>query len=100
MSLKSRAALIVVASIGLTSAASAERMTTIRQLAFACVNWAAWHEYGLASLTPQGARMGKLCPLRIAAKAKVIVVDEDAGAGASEIRYRGKNWFVDNQALK
>ncbi len=100
MFLTSKAAMIVVALIALTSAASAERMTTISRSAFACVSWAAWHEYGLASLTTQGAQMSKSCPLRLATKTKVVVVDEDAGEGASEIRYRGKNWFVDNQRLK
>lgn len=100
MSLTSKMAVIAVTSIAWTSAASAERMTTTSQEAFACVSWAAWHEYGLASLRPQGAQASKLCPLRIAAKTKVIVVEDDAGAGASEIRYRGKNWFVDNQRLQ
>lgn len=43
--------------------------------------------------------MNKLCPIRIAAGTKILVVDEDAGEGASEIRYRGKSWFVDSQRL-
>jgi hypothetical protein len=81
-------------------AASAERIATVRQEAFACTSWAAWREYVAASLTARGARPGKHCPLRIPAKAKVTVVDEDAGAGASEVRYRGRRWFVDEQRLK
>lgn len=99
MSLMSKAAIIVVVLAGWTPAASAERAATVNRNTFACNSWAAWHEYGLASLRPKGARMSKACPLRIAARTRVVVVDEDAGAGASEIRYRGKNWFVDNQRL-
>jgi hypothetical protein len=38
--------------------------------------------------------------LRLAAKTKVAVVNEDAGHGASEIRYLDKIWFIDNQRLK
>ena len=78
---------------------AAERPTTISRYTFACVNWAAWHEYGLASLRPQGAQVSKLCPLRLKRGTRVVVVEDDAGAGASEIRYRNRNWFVDNQAL-
>ncbi len=104
MALTSKAAmiigtLIVIRQIALTAAASAERMTTITQEAFVCTSWAAWREYGLASLTARGAQMSKACPLRIAAKTKVVVVNEDAGHGASEIRYRDKTWFIDNQRL-
>jgi hypothetical protein len=105
MSRTSKAALIIVALIvspliAWTPAASAERVTTTSREAFVCVSWAAWREYGLASLTARGARMSKACPLRLAAKTKVVVVDEDAGHGASEVRYRGKTWFIDNQQLK
>ncbi len=100
MSSKGKVATIVVVLIAGNPAASAERMATISREAFACVSWAAWHEYGLASLTARGARMGKSCPLRLAAGTKVVVVDEDAGAGASEIRFRRQNWFVDSQRLR
>jgi hypothetical protein len=105
MSLKLKATVIVVAMIIASlsvwaPAASAERMTTTSQEAFICVNWAAWREYGLASLTSSGAHMSKTCPSRLAAGTKVVVVEEDAGAGASKIRYQGKTWFIDNQRLK
>jgi hypothetical protein len=100
MSPNAKSALILATLMSSAPAISAERLTTIGREAFACSSWAAWREYGLASLTARGARMSKLCPLRLAAKTKVVVVDEDAGEGASEIRYRGKSWFVDNQRLK
>jgi hypothetical protein len=45
------------------------------------------------------ARMSERSPTRLRAQTGVLVVDEDAGAGAAEIRYRGKRWFVDGQAL-
>jgi hypothetical protein len=96
----SKAALLAAALIGPTTAASAERTTTTTREAFVCVSWAAWREYGLASLTARGARMSPSCPLRLSARTKVVIVDDDAGAGATEIRYRGKTWFVDSQRLK
>ena len=99
--MSSRPRLVIVATILLATGAanSAERVTTTSQAAFACVSWAAWHEYGLASLSARGARASKLCPLRLPAGTKVVVVEDDAGEGASEIRYRSKSWFVDNQRL-
>lgn len=100
MVLMSKTVLIAVALIAGSPALAAERMTTINRETFVCVSWAGWHEYGLASLRPRGARMSKHCPRRLAAGTKVVVVEEDAGAGASEIRYRGKTWFVDAQRLK
>jgi hypothetical protein len=100
MSLKPKAAVALAALTMTAPALGAERPTTISRDAFACSSWAAWREYGQASVTARGARPSKLCPLRLAAKTKVVVIDEDAGEGASEIRYRGKSWFVDNQRLK
>jgi len=99
MSSTSKAAMVVVVLLAGSAAAAAERVTTISREAFACTSWAAWREYGQASLRPRGARPSKNCPIRLAAGTKVLVVEEDADAGASEIRYRGKNWFVDNQRL-
>jgi hypothetical protein len=91
---------VIAALITSAAALSAERATTIAREAYACTNWAAWREYGQASLTARGARPSAACPIRLAAGTNVVVLDEDSGEGASEIRYRGKNWFVDNQRLK
>lgn len=77
-----------------------ERMTTIARETFACTSWAAWREYVQASLTPKGARMSQHCSIRIAAGSRVIVVDDDAGHGAAEIRLGGQTWFVDGDKLK
>jgi hypothetical protein len=92
-------ALIVAALLAGAPAAAAERAATVRQETFACTSWAGWREYVQASLTPRGARAGPDCPLRIPAKAKVTLVDGDAGAGAAEVRWRGRTWFVDSQRL-
>lgn len=92
-------ATILGALIAAGPACAAERITTTNRAAQACYSWAAWREYGQASLTARGAQQSKACPIRIPARAKVVVIDDDAGAGASEIRYRGKSWFVDNQRL-
>lgn len=74
-------ALIALALTAWSAPAFAERETRTATATVACVNWAAWREFGQASLTARGARMGELCPIRIPARARVIVVDEDAGAG-------------------
>lgn len=47
-------AVVLAALLAGTSARAAERAATIRQDAFACVSWAAWHEYGQAD-GPWGA---------------------------------------------
>lgn len=91
---------LVVAVVTLTAVpAAAERTTTVRRDAYACTMWAAWREYGLASLSPQGGRSSKLCPIRIAPGTEVVIVEDDDGYGAAEIRFRGKNWFVDSGRL-
>ncbi|RXT46223.1 hypothetical protein B6S44_25690 [Bosea sp. Tri-44] len=96
----SKVAVVVAVLILAAPAVAAERMTIVSREAFACTNWAAWREYGQASLRASGARASKACPIRLTARTRAVVVDEDAGAGATEIRYRGKAWFVDNQRLK
>jgi hypothetical protein len=84
----------------LAPAAAAERSARIARETFACVSWAAWREYVQASLSARGARPSEGCPMRIPALAKVTVVDEDAGAGAAEVRHRGRSWFVDADLLR
>jgi len=98
--LKSIAAIMVSGAVTLSYARAAERTAEITHETFACMSWAAWHDYGLASLTAKGARASKLCPIRIPAKSKVVVVEDDAGEGASEITFQGKHWFIDNARLK
>ncbi len=90
----------LAAQIAAGPAFAQDRMTTIARETFACTSWAAWREYVQASLRPKGARMSRHCPIRIAARSRVIVVDDDAGHGAAEVRLGGKTWFVDGDKLK
>ena len=78
---------------------AAERVARVDRETFACTSWAGWREYGQASLTERGARPNQHCPIRIPAGARVIVIDEDAGAGAAEVDWRGRRWFVDAAQL-
>ncbi|MGL4239909.1 MAG: hypothetical protein ACRCTI_02225, partial [Beijerinckiaceae bacterium] len=80
---------------GRPEAMAAEREAAMRREAFACTSWAGWREYVQASLTQRGARADARCPVRIPAGAKVTVIDDDAGNGAAEVRWRGKRWYVD-----
>lgn len=99
MALISIRALIAVPVLVATGASAAQKLGTINRDTFVCVSWAAWHEYTLASLSSRGAHASKACPRRLAAKTKVVVVEDDAGEGAAEIRYEGTDWFVDAQRL-
>jgi hypothetical protein len=92
-------ALTVWVAPALAAPALAEREARTTRAVVACTSWAAWREFGQASLTARGARLSGRCPTRLAARTKVIVIDEDAGAGASEIRYRGQRLFVDALGL-
>ncbi len=95
-------AVIAAALLGWPAAApgASERMTVLLRPATACVSWAAWREHGQASLTTKGARRDRHCPIRLAAKTRVSVIEEDAGEGASRIRHLGQIWFVDAQELE
>jgi hypothetical protein len=93
-----RIALISMALIVGVSAASA-RTATLSKNVFACTQWAGWHDYTLASLTPQGARAGKYCPIRINAGVKVEVTDESDPAGSATVQYKGKSWVIDGDAV-
>ncbi len=78
-----------------TPTMAAERAARLDRETFACTSWAGWREYGQASLTARGARPGPHCPIRIPAGARVTIIDDDAGAGAAEVDWRGRRWFVD-----
>jgi len=95
-----RAGLMILAMASGSGVNAAERKTSLSRETFACVSWAAWHDYTQASLTAKGARASKLCPLRIPGKSTVTVMDEDAGEGATEVLYQDKHWFIDADTLK
>jgi len=87
--------LLLTLALASSMAQAAGRKATIARNTFACTEWAGWHEYTLASLTPQGVRPGPHCPIRIGAGAKVEVVEEADESGAAQVKYRGKIWTVD-----
>jgi hypothetical protein len=96
----SKVAVLPTMILSVSIAVAAERSAVIVDRdAFACTSWAAWHEYTLASLTPKGARVSKLCPIRLKTGTRVDVVEEDSGEGASRVKAAGKEWYVDAQRL-
>ena len=94
-----RAAIPILVLSGSIAFAAGRSAVVDTRGAFACASWAAWHDYTLASLTPKGARMSKLCPIRLKPGARVEVLEEDSGAGASLVRAAGKEWYVDGERL-
>jgi hypothetical protein len=76
-------------------AAASARTATLARNVFACTQWAGWHDYTLASLTPQGARANKYCPIRIPKGARVEAIEESDETGAATVRYKTKAWVVD-----
>jgi hypothetical protein len=86
----------LAASIG---AAAAHEAKLSREV-YACTQWAGWHEYTMASLTPKGASANKYCPIRIKAGAKVEVSEDNDGSGAATVQYQGKTWVIDADAVE
>ncbi len=66
---------------------------------YACISWAAAHEYTLQSLRPTGGQMNRNCPIRISKGAAVDVTNEDDD-GYTVVTYRGKTWWIDNERVK
>ncbi len=90
-----RSLMMVVMLAATAPVLAAERTARLDRETFACTSWAGWREYSQASLTARGARPSRHCPIRIPAGARVTLIDDDAGAGAAEVEWRGKRWFVD-----
>ena len=90
--------LAVIIVIGALASAEA-RPGIISTETYACISWAAAHEYSLASLRPSGGKMDKNCPIRIAKGQAVEVTSEDDD-GYMVVTYRGKTWWVDNDRVK
>jgi hypothetical protein len=72
----------------------------VTQATPACVSWAGWHDWLLASLTPKGAGPNKYCPTYIDKGTKVDVLEADDGEGAATIRWRNKTWFTHADRLR
>lgn len=80
-------------------AAAEARPGIISAETYACVSWAAAHEYTLQSLRPKGGQMNRNCPIRIPKGEAVDVTTEDDD-GYTVVTYRGKTWWVDNERVK
>lgn len=91
---------LLAAAIASGALASAEaRPGLVTSDTYACISWAAAHEYSLASLRPSGGRMNKNCPIRISKGQAVEVTSED-DEGYMVVTYRGKTFWVDNDRVK
>ncbi len=77
---------------------AAARPGVISAETYACISWAAAHEYSLQSLRPSGGQMNKNCPIRISKGAPVEVTNED-DEGYTVVTYRGKTLWVDNERV-
>jgi hypothetical protein len=89
--------LALAASMG----AARARPGVITREAFACTSWAGAYAYTLASLTKQGAKTNKSCPIRLSAGTKVeIIVTAADGDGYVEVSVNGRNWWIDNERVK
>ena len=102
MSFNSRNTLIAFAVLlaSATGVMAQARMARVTQDTPACTNWAGWREWVQASLTPKGARPNKFCPSYLRKGSKVEIVEEDAGEGATSVRWQGKVWYTHGDRLK
>ncbi len=66
---------------------------------YACVSWAAAHEYTLQSLRPKGGQINSNCPIRISKGTPVDVTSED-DEGYAVVTQGGKTWWVDGDRVK
>lgn len=90
--------LAAVIAVGAVAPAAA-RPGVISAETYACISWAAAHEYTLQSLRPSGGQMNRNCPIRISKGTPVEVTNEDDD-GYTVVTYRGKTWWVDNERVK
>jgi hypothetical protein len=90
-------ALALAASMGAASAKSG----IITREAFACTSWAGAYEYTRTSLTKEGAKANKRCPIRLAAGTRVeMVVSDENGDGYVEVSVKGRKWWIDEERVK
>jgi hypothetical protein len=90
-------ALALAASIG----AAFARQGVITREAFACTSWAGAYAYTRASLTKQGAKANKNCPIRLSAGTRVeMVVTDENGDGYVAVSVKGRKWWIDDARVK
>jgi len=90
-------ALALAASMGAVFA----RQGVITREAFACTNWAGAYGYTRASLTRQGAKANKSCPIRLSAGTRVeLVASDENGDGYVLVSVKGRKWWIDDERVK
>jgi len=91
---------LFAAALAVGALTSAEaRPGVISAETYACISWAAAHEYTLQSLRPKGGQMNRNCPIRIS-KGEAVDVTQEDDDGYTVVIYRGKTWWVDNERVK
>ena len=98
-------AILKTTFVALTLAASMDaafaRPGVITREAFACTSWAGAYAYTRASLTKEGAKANKNCPIRLSAGTKVeMVVADENGDGYVEVSVKGRKWWIDDERVK
>jgi hypothetical protein len=88
-------AVTLAASMG----AAFARPGVITREAFVSTSWAGAYAYTRASLTKQGAKANKNCPIRLSARTKVEIVATD-GDGYVEVSVNGRKWWIDDERVK
>jgi hypothetical protein len=90
-------ALALAASMG----AAFARQGVITRDAFACTSWAAAYEYTRSSLTKEGAKANKRCPVSLPVGTKVeMVASDENGDGYVEVSVSGRKWWIDEERVK
>ena len=80
------------------SAASA-RPGVITREAYACTSWTGAYAYTLASLTKQGAKANRNCPIRFSPGTKVEIVETEDNNYVVVI-VNGRKWWIDGERVK
>ena len=88
-------ALALAASMG----AAFARPGVITREAFACTSWAGAYAYTRASLTKQGAKANKNCPIRLPPGTRVEIIAADDNNYVVVI-VDGRKWWIDGERVK
>jgi hypothetical protein len=91
---------LVAAALAISIGAADAREVKLSKEVYACMQWGGWHDYTMASLTPKGAGANKYCPIRIKAGAKVDFIGESDSPDSAEVKYQGKTWVIDADAVE
>jgi hypothetical protein len=91
----------VALALAASTGAAFARQGVITREAFACTSWAAAYEYTRTSLTKEGAKANKRCPIRLSAGTGVeMVASDENGDGYVEVSVNGRKWWIDDERVK